>query len=114
MKINAYTYGLMTVDTKIYLKDLIIFPRKIKPNWWRKEGHVLNIDDLTEVIESKPEVLIVGTGDSGFMQVPIATKSALKEKNIEVIAKDTHQAVQLFNEQIQMGKNVVGAFHLTC
>lgn len=114
MRIDAYLYGSMTVDGKVYKKDLIIFPDRIKPDWWRKEGHLLSVEDLIEVIQAKPQVLIVGTGDSGFMHVPLTTKLGLKEKNIELIAKDTDKAAQLFNEQMQMGKNVVGAFHLTC
>ncbi len=114
MKIESYTYGQMTIDGQLYKKDLIIFPDRIIPDWWRKEGHLLSMEDLGEVIEAKPEVLIVGTGDSGFMHVPLSTELDLKDKNVEVIVKKTDKAVQLFNEQILMGKNVAGAFHLTC
>lgn len=114
MHIEVYSYGKMVIDGKTYTKDLIIFPQKIKPDWWRKEGHSLAVEDLEEVIHHKPEVLVVGKGDSGFMQVPQETKSALKGKGIEVITSDTHKAVKIFNIQAAQNKNVVGAFHLTC
>jgi hypothetical protein len=48
--------------------------------------------------------LIVGTGESGFMQVPLATKSGLKDRNITLIAEKTAKAAQLFNEQVQKVK----------
>lgn len=74
----------------------------------------MSTEDLSKVIETLSQILIIGTGDSGFMRVPLTVKLALKEKNIKLIAKDTHRSAQLFNEHSQMGKNVVGAFHLTC
>lgn len=112
--IDAYAYGSMTIDGKVYKKDLIIFPGRIESDWWRKKGHILSMDDLAEVIEARPELLIVGTGDSGVMRVPLAVEQGLKNENIELIAEDTHKAARLFNEQARMGRSVAGAFHLTC
>jgi len=114
MRIETYSYGRMTIGGKIYQKDLIIFPDRIIPAWWRREGHCLNLEDLADVLKVNPELIIVGKGSSGFMKVPLAVKLALKEKGIEVIDKNTDRAAEVFNEQSQMGKKVVGVFHLTC
>jgi hypothetical protein len=103
MKIDTYEFGSMTVDGKIYNADLIIFPDKIKSNWWRKEGHSLALEDL-----------VVGRGFSGCMKIPPDTKKVLQYRNIQIIDNDTGQAYRIFNEQISRGKKVVGAFHLTC
>lgn len=114
MTIESYSYGLMSIDGKTYDKDLIIFPDRILPNWWRKEGHTLNIEDLGDVLRAKPKMLIIGKGSSGFMKVPLLTKLRLQEEDIEVIEKNTARAVEFFNEQVQLGRNVAAAFHLTC
>ena len=114
MQIDSYSFGSMTVDGKIYNADLIIFPDRVKSNWWRKEGHALAIEDLDEVINYHPEVLIIGKGASNCMVIPPSIKNALKEKQIELIDENTEEAYQLFNEQIKKGKRAVGAFHLTC
>lgn len=114
MRIESYSYGNITVDGKTYFSDLIVFPNRIRSEWWRKEGHSLSIIDLNEVVKFKPEILVVGKGTIGRMDVPYSTKLALKERNIEIIDARTDKAVQIFNEQIQMGRNVAGAFHLTC
>ncbi|OQX54607.1 MAG: hypothetical protein B5M48_00665 [Candidatus Omnitrophica bacterium 4484_213] len=114
MKIETYSFGLMTIDSKVYNRDLIIFPERVRTNWWRREGQCLAIEDLKEVIDYKPEVLIVGTGAYGAVDIPKCTKKVLKDKQIELIEKNISQAYQIFNEYIEKGKKAVGAFHLTC
>lgn len=114
MHIDSYTFGTIKIDSKEYTQDLIVFPEKIKPNWWRREGHSLSLEDIEEVINYKPKILIIGTGNSGIMHVPPSTKKALAEAGIEVIEKYTPQAYKIFNEKIKSGEKVVGAFHLTC
>ncbi|MEO0260682.1 MAG: MTH938/NDUFAF3 family protein, partial [candidate division WOR-3 bacterium] len=89
MKIEKYDFGEIVVNGKKYTRDLIIFPDKIKENWWRKEGHSLCIEDLKEVIEYKPEILIIGTGYSGVMEVKEEVIKELERNNIKVIIKKT-------------------------
>lgn len=114
MHIDSYSFGEMVVDGKVYNKDLIIFPARIKPDWWRIEGHNLAVEDLKEVFDYKPEVLVVGKGDSGLMQVPLSTQNTIKKTGIELIIDDTHEAVKIFNTETQAKKKVIGVFHLTC
>ena len=114
MQIDSYSFGSMTVDGKVYEADLIVFPDRVEPNWWRKQGHSLAVEDLGGIINFKPEILIIGKGAYGYMEIPPATKKTLKEKNIELIEENTEQAWRLFNEQIKKGRKAVGAFHLTC
>jgi hypothetical protein len=114
-KIDAYEFGAMTVEGQVYRKDLIIFPDKVRANWWRKSGHSLDIGDLNEVIKVKPELLVVGTGASGCMQTPFSTKLELRKNEIELIEEETPKAARVFNEQVRLAERlVVGAFHLTC
>ena len=114
MRIDSYSFGVMRVGGSEYRTDLIVFPDRVEPDWWRKQGHSLVIEDLDDVLDFKPEILIVGKGDSGLMQIPASTEKALLERGIELRAENTGRACQIFNEQIQKGKKVVGAFHLTC
>lgn len=104
----------MKVDDAEYSTDLLVFPDRITSNWWRKQGHSLAVEDLNDVLGFKPEVLVIGKGASGLMEIPASTKKTLQEKGIELIAENTGQAWGIFNEQIEKGRKVVGAFHLTC
>ncbi|UCC94554.1 MAG: hypothetical protein JSW40_07010 [Candidatus Omnitrophota bacterium] len=114
MYIESYSFGSMTVDGETYDKDLIIFPDKLKSGWWRKEGHSLTIEDLVDVVTYRPHTLIVGRGASSCMDVPASTKQALERQGIAVVEVSTYEAVELFNERIEEGEKVAGAFHLTC
>ncbi len=121
MQIESHSFGVMKIDGAEYRSDLIVFasrgagsPDRIKSDWWRKQGHSLAMEDLDDVLSFKPEVLIVGKGTSGLMQVPASTKKAIEEHGIELITENTDRAWQLFNEQVQKGKRAVGAFHIAC
>lgn len=113
MKIEHYSFGSITVDGKTYTSDVIIYPGRVDSSWWRKEGHNLHIVDLTDVINAKPQVLVIGTGASGLMKVLKETLSHLESKGIEVHVERTDKAVELFNK-LQKDKIVIAAFHLTC
>lgn len=112
MRIESYSFGRMVIEGRTYAADLIIIEGEILPNWWRREGHSLCPEDLKLVIERKPEILVIGTGAYGAMDVPHETEKFLEEKGIEVIWKPTGEAVDIFNSIA--GRNKAGAFHLTC
>ena len=75
MKIKAYDFGQITIDGNTFRNDLKIVGGSIVPDWWRIEGHRLLIADIQDILESKPEVLVVGTGYSGLMSVSEQVKT---------------------------------------
>jgi hypothetical protein len=89
MIIDSYDFGRITINGKRYSTDILVFPDKVKAGWWRKEGHSLQIADLKEVLEAKPEVLVVGTGYSGLMDVPPETRMSIESEGIELIVQKT-------------------------
>lgn len=111
--INSYNFGNITIDNQKFTKDLIIYSDHITSNWRRKTSHFLIEDDITEIIDYKPEVLIIGTGASGLMKVDDRLKEKLKSLVIETIIKRTADAVNEYN-RIYKDKKVVAALHLTC
>jgi hypothetical protein len=114
MKINSYSFGSITIDNKIYQKDIVVFHEKVCPNWIRIKGHSLELADIKEVIDYNPETLIIGTGAYGSMTVPSSTRDALSKRKIKLITEDTKKACALLNEHIKNNAKTVGAFHLTC
>ena len=112
--IDSYSFGEIKVDGVRYTRDLIILPSGVKPNWWRREGHRLCIEDLEEVLEERPEVLVIGTGYSGLMRVPEELIRRLREMGIEVVAQRTGEAWKTYNRLLGEGRRVAAALHLTC
>ena len=112
--IENYSFGQILINGKKYNSDLIIFKDHIYDSWWRKEGHNLCIDDIKEIINKKPDVLIIGTGSFGLMRVPKELIENIKSFGIkQVIVKKTGDACTEYNKLYQK-ENVVAAFHLTC
>ena len=98
---------------KTYTSDLIIYPDRVAPSWWRLKGHLLQIEDLKDILKEEPGILIIGTGAQGIMKVPERLKKQLEEKNIELYVEKTGKAVEIFNSA-DKSKKIIGAFHLTC
>ena len=111
--IDSYDFGRIVINGKRYNSDLIVFPDKVRDGWWRKEDHRLHVEDLKDVLEAKPEVLVVGTGYSGLMTVPPETRKYVESEGIELMAQRTAEACKTFNRLVQSRK-VVAALHLTC
>ena len=111
--IEQYRFGKITINGQIYQKDIIIFPDRIMPNWRREQGHILSWGDLAEVINAKPEVLVIGLGMFGRMTVPKKVIENLDVEGIEVIAQKTTLACKIFNQR-QDQDRIVAALHLTC
>ena len=111
--IDSYSFGSITVDGKRYTSDVIIYPDRVDSSWWRKEGHNLCMEDLREVVQYRPEVLVVGKGKPGLMTAGADLVEQLARLGIEVRSAPTAKAVKLYN-QLSPGKKVVAALHLTC
>jgi len=113
MKITDYSFGRITIDGKTYSKDVIIYPDHVYSPWWRKEGHLLQNEDLSDIVNAKLPVLIVGTGYYGAMKVSNQILDYLNSNSIEAIVEKTPEAVIRYNEYAATGP-VIAAFHLTC
>ena len=105
-KIDEYHFGEILIDGKHYRRDLIIFPDRVQPNWWRIEGHSLHIEDLGDVLAAKPNVLVIGLGASARMQVPETTRRQITQAGIRLIAEPTEQACATYNRLSGQGHKV--------
>lgn len=112
-RIGSYRFGEITIDGVKYREDVIIFPDRVMPNWWRESGHSLSLKDLDAVLKTQPELLIVGMGAQGRMQIPSATSQKLDDLGISLIALPTNEACDEYNRLVQ-DTEVVAALHLTC
>ncbi len=109
--IQEYSFGKIIIDGVMYTDDVILLGEDVKSGWWRKEGHRLHTEDLQDVIGYGPELLIIGTGNSGRMTVPSDVESRL---DFEVGSYLTEKACEKYNLAIRKNTRVAGALHLTC
>lgn len=113
MRISHYSFGRITIDGKTYTSDVIIYPDHVDPSWWRKEGHSLDVSDLTDIIDVMPDAIVIGTGYSGMMNVPEETVKFIRARGIDVHVARTERAIEIFNS-LHEDKKSVAALHLTC
>lgn len=130
--IDEYKFGSITIDGKEYKHDVEVrwtpYHAKLATGqagevlrWWRLEGHSVAIDDIERALAENPEVIVIGTGAEGCMQVPQDVQEAIRLRGIELIIDRMEEAVKTFNiineesrEEEGRQKRVIGLFHLTC
>jgi len=110
--IESYNFGKIRIDGKEYDHDVIIYSDRVD-SWWREKSHLVKIEDIKEIIEKKPNIVIFGTGEPGLMKVSKETKEYLEKLDIEVIIEPTKKACDIYNK-LSKKQEVIAALHLTC
>ncbi len=116
-RIDEYRFGYIVVDGKSYTRDLIITPDRVIPNWWRIEGHRLQLPDITKYLDLDSvdvDVVVIGSGYNGLMKVDREVLEEFRRRGWEVYVYDTRRSVELYNSLIDEGKRVLALLHLTC
>jgi hypothetical protein len=111
-RISDYEFGHVVVDGHEHSRDVIVLPGRVVPEWWRREGHSLVIEDLDQVLDELPERLIVGCGAHGRLHPHPSVIDALAARGIAVEAVPTGEAVRRY-EQSDPARTAA-ALHLTC
>lgn len=111
--IEAYKFGEIVISGKTYQSDVIVYPNHVDSQWWRKQGHMLEPDDIRHVIDARPDVIVFGIGQPGFMEVSEKTMAEMNKLNIEAIIMPTDQACKEYN-RIAQNRKAIACLHLTC
>jgi len=119
--IDEYHFGSITIDGKTYTEDVEVRWAGEVLEWWRGESHVIEVEDVKRAVKENPEIIIIGTGESGVAKVTENAQNFIKEKGIELIIDRTEEATKTFNiireeskEEEGEQRKVIGLFHLTC
>jgi hypothetical protein len=111
-RLEGYRFGRVLVDGQEETRDVIVLPRRVIRNWWRKNGHALVLEDLGDVLDELPELLVVGTGAAGHMEPDPGTLKALRDRGVEVQVLRTEEAVSRYGAADPA--RTAAALHLTC
>jgi len=113
MHIDRYEFGLIVIEGQTFKNDVLIWPGRIKGDWWRHEAHLLQLDDVAEALATDPQVLVVGQGEPGRMQVDPALAAYLKDRGGELLDHPTREACRVING-LSGARRLAAALHLTC
>lgn len=115
MHIDRYGFGTLVADGREVHTDVLITPGGVMENWWRREGHVLHLEDLGTLLDGHLDRLVVGTGAYGQMRPAAGLEQDLTARGVRVEVLPTAAAVDRINELLRLGAvDWAGALHLTC
>lgn len=130
--IEEYRFGSITINKKTYTHDVEVRwgPKELVSDsigqadevlpWWREQSHIIDIEDIKRATDQNPEIIIIGTGQSGIAQITKEAKEEITTKGIKLIIDVTEQAIKSFNilarknREEKKQKKIIGLFHLTC
>ncbi|MFC1630023.1 MTH938/NDUFAF3 family protein [Patescibacteria group bacterium] len=118
--IEEYRFGSIIIDGKTYTNDVEVRDGEVL-EWQRKEGHVIDEEDVKRAVEQSPDTIVIGTGETGGAQITENAKSFIESYEIKLITDMTEQATKTFNiinddseEEEGEQESVIGLFHITC
>jgi hypothetical protein len=117
--IDSTKFGEITIDGKKYHQVLIIGNLVVERDYKKLEelfgtSHQIGEWEVEDLLKENPEIIIVGTGQDGAMEVDRDFSEKVKNENIGLITAITPEALKIYNEKISAGKRVNALIHTTC
>ncbi|MFQ6129892.1 MAG: MTH938/NDUFAF3 family protein [Candidatus Hadarchaeaceae archaeon] len=111
-QIDSTSFGSITVGGKHYTHDVWIFADGSIRR--RDRNHEFTLDELDLLLDGGPEIVIVGTGQSGCVEIDEDVVREAGRRGIKIISDVTPNALKQYNEAVKAKRKVAGAFHTTC
>lgn len=112
--ITDFSFGRIVANGQSCNNDIKIVQGTLVPDWWRKNGHAVEIEDVQDDLDSDPEVLVIGKGQPGYMRPTDSLRQHLVANGVKLIEEPTARAVETFNRLLKDGRRVAGGFHVGC
>jgi len=112
--ITEFSFGKIVVNGKTYKNDIKIVDGQVISEWWRKRGHRVEVEDINDILESEPAVVVIGKGSPGLLKSTASLRDYLAANQIDLIEKKTSVAIGVFNGLLQQGRKVAAGFHISC
>lgn len=114
-------FGMVKFGGKDYSHDIVIHTddrveKRNKDISRRKydTSHILSAEEVTDLLDENPEVIIIGRGQSGMLKIGKDTAELLSEKKVKLVDPPTPEAIEEFNKLKNQGKRVAAVIHITC
>ncbi len=117
-KIDELIFGSIVVEGKKYRRDILLFAdgtvKKRKGGFLMFGSHKVKKQELEELSQGQPEIIIVGTGTNGAAHIAPEAGSWAKGKNLSLLVQPSYDAVTRLNELVEQKKKVAVLIHITC
>ena len=104
--ITSYDENTIQVNGKNFYSSLVIASKELKTDWSPRSIEALNTEHFSAIIELKPELVIIGTGNK-LTFPPVETYAELIRLGVGVEIMDTGAACRTYNILSGEGRHVV-------
>jgi hypothetical protein len=113
VEIQESSFGSITIGGKRYDHDVwLLVDGSVEE---RKGGYHTFLEKETQaLIQGEPEIIVVGTGTAGCVEIDPPAEQLARGKGIKIVSNITPRAVEEYNKLASIGKKVAAAFHVTC
>jgi hypothetical protein len=116
--INSTRFGSITIEGGIYEHDVLIrLGGEVKKRKKKLSkaiygtSHVISLDEAKFIFEERAERLIIGTGQSGMVELSDQATDYFRKHNCQVQMSPTPDAIGVWN---QSEGETIALFHVTC
>ena len=115
-------FGSICIGEVTYNYDIIIHTdgsvsrrkKELSKAFRSKYGHTpLTIIEVKELIEEKPEVIVIGTGIYGALPL-LDIRDYITSSGVKCIVERTPEAIKIYERLCDEGRKVAAIFHVTC
>lgn len=119
--IEEYTRGRFVVLQQVHSdqgegvgKDIRLIGSTVT-EWKERKGHTLEKKMITGVFDQDIEILVIGLGIDGMIEVPEETRQYIHDQGISrLVLLKTPKACKRYNELYREGRSVALLAHGTC
>lgn len=110
--IKSYQKGILTLNVKTkqetYKLPLVIMPEQLLTTWGPESFEDLKIEHFQKLLEFKPQVVLLGTGEKMRFLKP-ELFACLSKQNIGIEVMTTAAAARTYTILMSEGRNVAAA-----
>jgi hypothetical protein len=117
-KIDGTRFGSITIASKTFAHDVLIRldgevtkRRKKLSKAVYGTSHTVSLDEAKHVYQKGADRLIIGTGQSGLVELSTEAAAYFRRKGCRVALLPTREAIEAWNKAEGA---VIGLFHITC
>ncbi len=117
--IDSTNFGSITIEGKKYFQVLIIEDKVEEREYERLESlfgtsHRIGEWETEKLLDNKPDIIVIGNGQSGMLEVSEDLKNKASDAVIELITAITPEAIEIYNTKMKEGQQVNALIHTTC
>ncbi|MFO8001729.1 MAG: MTH938/NDUFAF3 family protein [Marinilabilia sp.] len=117
-KIDKTSFGSITISGNTYDHDVVIDQNGEISKRKKKlskaiygTSHTLSLDEAKYIYQPGAEELIIGTGQTGYLELSDEAADFFRQNNCRVQMLSTPEALKAWNNA---SGNTIGLFHVTC